>query len=93
MSTLARSRHSSVPGAKRQSATACTRWSRSGEWRRSSAAASASPEPITTARHEPATAGTARALAVISGPTPAGSPMVMPIRGARVLMTPILREG
>ena len=48
--------------------------------------------PMTTGRHAAVTSGWARALAVISGPTPAGSPMVMPSTGTRAAVTGFLQD-
>src|SRR5688572_4608365 len=81
MSTLARSSTSSVPSAQAQSATRATGWRASAEPTRASASRIGSAAPITTGRHIARTAGSAAARAMISGPTPAGSPIVTPSTG------------
>ena len=48
--------------------------------------------PMTTGRHVAVTSGRASALAVISGPTPAGSPMVMPSTGSLGAIRRFLRR-
>ncbi len=89
-STFARSKHSSRPGSNVHSATDFTACRVSGERRSASVAAITERSPMTTGRHAAVTSGCARALAVISGPTPAGSPMVMPSTGTRAAVTRFL---
>ncbi len=70
-----------VPGENRHSAGPLTAWSSRGERSSSRVAAITDRSPMTTVRQDDVTPGRVSALAVISGPTPAGSPMVMPNKG------------
>src|SRR5574341_184226 len=85
MSTLPRSRTSTAPGVKRASDTLLMGAMVSGRFVIRRASVMEFRSPMTKGRVLAYTDGSARALAAISGPMLAGSPMVMPRMGRSMM--------